>query len=153
MSVGRDPLDALGAAWRSLAPPDPAAALDAPDPATRAAIDWMRAAWQAGAPAAPTAIPWRLRLRLARPSVRPLLPWIAAAAATLLVALLLRPAPSPPPGAEPVELAAHPHPPEPSHAGSPGASPELVSLSADRMELRSGPVRLILFTPGAEQIR
>lgn len=145
MTTERDPLDELRAAWRAMAPPDPTASVDARDEPTRAAVAWMRSAWAAAAPPPTSALPWRVRLRIARPRVVRALPWVAAAAALVVCTALLGRGGRTEHDAAPVpELVARPEP---------IAKPELVSLSADRMELRSGPVRLILFTPGMESNR
>lgn len=130
-----DPLEELAAQWRRLEPPDATAAVDAPDDATRAAIGWMREAWRAAAPAAPRDLPWKLRARLLR---RRALPWLAAAAAIVAVAFLLSRAGEPGGRSlgrpDPVRVAAQ----VPSHRS--------FDCAPDRIELRSGPVRLILFT-------
>jgi len=123
------PLAELGAAWRALAAPDATAPLDEPDAATRATIERLRRAWQLSAPPASPRLPWRLRTR---PLLRRAAPWSGAtlaAAATLLLALrLLAPAEQP--------------------AIAPAPDPAPVVL-ADRVLLRSGNVRVILFTPSA----
>jgi hypothetical protein len=158
------PLDELRVAWRTLAPSDPGERLDEPDPATRATLDWLRAAWQTTASDAPTApplrLPWRLRLTAARRRLLPLAPWLAAAG--LLVALLRevtapRAAPPPPsrgdlvvdasPDAAPVAAG-----PTIVHVPDPIAFPDVIPLTAvdaHRMEMRRGPVRLILVLPTA----
>jgi len=147
----------LHAAWRAMTPPDPTAGLESPDPRTAATLDWMRAAWSASAPAAPPALPWRLRLQLARRRAAPSAPWLAAAAAVIAAIALfvrdgardrVREATTPPC----VELATEPNP-APPRADPEVDAPKLVSLTADRMELRSGPVRLILFNPSQESPR
>jgi hypothetical protein len=131
----RDPLDELAARWRRLEPPDPTAAIDGPDAATRAAIGWMRDAWRAATPAAPRALPWRLRARLLR---RTALPWLAAAAAIVAVAFLLSRAGDP--GRRPTGR------PDPVRVAAQEPSLRSFACAPDRIELRSGPVRLILFT-------
>lgn len=161
------PLDELRAAWRTLAPADPAEQLDEPDAATRATLDWLRAAWQATASDAPTApplrLPWRLRLTAARRRLLPLAPWLAAAG--LLVVLLreftaphsARPATRAPsrgdlvveasPDAAPVAAG-----PTIVHVPDPIAVSDVIPLTAvdaHRMEMRRGPVRLILVLPTA----
>jgi len=158
------PLDELRAAWRSLAPDNPAERVDAPDSETRATLDWLRAAWQATASDAPTApplqLPWRLRLTAARRRLLPLAPWLAAAG--LLVALLREftapyAAPTAPsrgdlvvdasPDAAPVAAG-----PTVVHVPDPIAFPDVIPLTAvdaHRMEMRRGPVRLILVLPTA----
>jgi len=118
-------LEELAAAWRRLAPPPPPIDaehddLDALDAPTRAAVRWMVAAWRTVEPPA-AALPWRLRLSQARPVLTRF-----AAAALLLASLafLARPA-----------------------WQASGEAPVTVALGRDRTELRSGPVRLILFAP------
>jgi len=170
LEPGREPpeLDALRATWRELEPPAPDAALDAPDPRAEAAVEWMRAAWRELEPP-PAEIPWRLRARPRRRTLARL-----AAAAAILVALawslreLARRDTEVPDevAVATVETGADSEhrtpPPAPAHgAGRPGGGredetappsadtgdePVLVALASDRMELRSGPVRLILIT-------
>jgi len=147
-----DPLAELSAAWRALPPPDPTSIVDAPDPATRAAIAWLQDAWRASAPALSLdrKLPWRLRIRLARRRARPITRWLASAAAVLLVLSLLSRTSRRSPLAPPPELASQ-------RVAAVDAShepvSEPVSVTADRMELRSGPVRLILLTPPSESNR
>ena len=161
------PLDELRAAWRTLAPVDPAERVDAPDSETRATLDWLRAAWQATAADTPSSpplrVPWRLRLTAARRRLLPLAPWLAAAG--LLVALLreftaphsARQAMRAPsrgdlvveasPDAAPVAAG-----PTIVHVPDPIAFPDVIPLTAvdaHRMEMRRGPVRLILVLPTA----
>lgn len=77
-----DPLGALQRAWGSLEVPDPTP--DVSDPATEAALDWMRAAWKEFEP--PTvALPWTLRWRQPIQHVRRYLP-LAAAASLVFIA-------------------------------------------------------------------
>lgn len=136
---GRDPaIDEFAALWRELVPPDPAAAVDAPDAATRALLERLRGAWRACAPAS-SAPPWPIRWRLARRRLAP--PVAAAAAAVLLLALghFLLPRPHAP---------VIPPPAAPAAATTPApAAIPLVSIDPARMELRRGPVRVILVTP------
>jgi hypothetical protein len=145
---GRDlALGEFAALWRRLAPPDPTAAVDAPDAATRELLDRLRAAWHSIGPAS-SAPPWTIRRRLA---LRRLVPRAAAAAALLLVAgLLLTPRARPPGlsrGDRIVGLpTATPAVPAAQEQVVRDAIP-LVSLDAARMEFKRGPVRLILITP------
>jgi hypothetical protein len=154
-----DPLRELAAAFRSLEPPDPTTSVESPDAATSAALNWLRAAWRASAPAAPPALPWGVRARLALRRGGPVVRAAAAAAALLAGAFFLarslasRPEPAPTriatqPSFLESDEAARSHAPE-----ADDAAPRLVSLTADRMEMRSGPVRLILFTPSPESLR
>jgi hypothetical protein len=150
-----DPLALLAAEWRRLAPPDPTAAVDAPDEATRATVEWLRAAWQASAPAT-SVLPWTIRLRAAR---RTCLPWVAAAAAILLAVALLLPSNRGarslssgdrivdlPAAVAPVAVAPVAVAPVAVESPARDAIP-LVAVDARRMEMRRGPVRLILVTP------
>jgi hypothetical protein len=133
-------LDELRAAWRTLAPDDPSARIDAPDAATQAALEWMRAAWNATAAdappdAAPIRPPWRARWTVARRRALPLLPWLAAAG--LLFAVLRE---FTPPHAGPTIV----HVPDPISVSD---VVPLTAVDAHRMEMRHGPVRLILVMP------
>jgi len=100
----------------------------------------MRAAWIAVQPP-PARLPWRLRVqRTAR--LHRGWAWTAAAAALVLVlfgaSLLVREP------AQPVELSGVDEPrPQPSSERS---DPLIASIAHDRTEIRSGPVRLILFS-------
>jgi hypothetical protein len=151
-------LAGLQSAWRSIPPPDPTAPVDAPDAETRASVEWLSAAWRAAAShaPAPSTLPARLRARLLRRRAAAIAPWLAAAAALVLgITWFARSERTPSP---PIELAsehsATVEPPlAPRSAGPESGEPKLVTLTADRMELRSGPVRLILFTPSQESNR
>lgn len=125
--VDDDPIDELRSLWQSLEPPaDPE-----PDEATHAVVDWLREAWQAQpvpeAPSIPTP------RRTMRPAVR--------AAAALLVAVTVGvglwalAATSPSGSAGP----AGPGKAEPREALAP-----VTALREDGVEMRSGPVRLVL---------
>jgi len=155
-------LDELRAAWRTLAPDDPSAGVDAPDAATQAALEWMRAAWRSAAidaplDAAPPRLPWRARWTVARRRALPLLPWLAAAG--LLVAVLRevtppRAAPAPSRGDLVVGTSPDFAPvaagPTIVHVPDPISVTDVVPLTAvdaHRMEMRHGPVRLILVMP------
>ena len=136
----------LRRAWSRLEPPRPDPDLEGSDEPTRAAVEWMRAAWsrlEAPAPVVPLALHrrrsgWR---RWAQP---------LAAAAGVLVALgvwlaLQRLEPGVRPDGVDTETTAR------THVGEPAPVPlddgvELAALAPDRVELRSGPVRLILLT-------
>lgn len=144
------PLAEFAAAWRELDAPDATAALAAPDAATQATVDWLRAAWQASAPATPTGLPWSMRTRLALRRVAPWSALVAAAAAVvILLTQLAEPARVPPTPSAPLENVAIGPVPEPI-ASVPTAPAEIRPvIHADRMEMRSGNVRLILFTPAA----
>lgn len=155
----RDPLDELKQLWSSLEPPAPAS-----DPRERATGEWLRAAWAALEPAAddatdvdapavawaraafdaieaPTAAeqavaaePERRRPRLALVTAGAL---AAAAAAVLLQPRLGAPGDTGPlQSIGEVDVASVDAPPAPT-----------VHVSADGLELRSGPVRLLLNPP------
>jgi ferric-dicitrate binding protein FerR (iron transport regulator) len=138
------PLDELRRAWATAEPPRPDAALDAADASTRAAVAWMQAAWnrvEAPAPVVPLAL--RARRRGWRRWAQPL-----AAAAGVLVALgawlaLQRIPGGARPGGVDTETTAQVEGPAPA---LPDTKVEVAALAPDRVELRSGPVRLILLT-------
>jgi hypothetical protein len=160
MDPGRDPLDDLARAFRDW--PAPAATRDLPDEdeATRGTVAWMAAALRAQAPspaaAAPPRAPWRRAPAPARWRLRDWRPLAAAAVLLLLLGgpLLLvtdrGPRPAPPladagpavPQPAPDGPAA-PLPPEPVMATEPGL---VVAVDRQRIELRSGPVHLLLLT-------
>lgn len=132
MSGRLDPLEELRSAWPSLEAPAPDRELAGEDPLTRRSVAWLQRAWElheapAGSP--PVAL---------RP--RPLLGWAAAAAVLVLgaaAALWRQEAPGEPGDAAP---AVAQHQPEPA----PAEEPVVVAvILADRVELQSGPVRLI----------
>ena len=133
-------LDELRRAWRGLAPEDPADDLGLADARTRATVDWMRAAWSSvEAPAPPVHSLPAPRQRI--PVLR-LAAGLAAAAAVLLSLWfsLQRPAGPARSRDEGGPIAA---------VETPGArpapeGPRLASISSEHIELRSGPVRLIL---------
>jgi hypothetical protein len=135
----RDPLEALRAAWRRVEPAEPGALAEPDlDGATRAVIERLRRAYVLAGPE-PTALPWRVRLLVHRRALRR----VAVAAVILgLAALAVRQfaQPSGSRTAEPAPIAA-----EPATAAEAGVL--LASLTPESMELRSGPVRLILLTP------
>jgi hypothetical protein len=130
-----DPLEVLAAAWNQLSPAPPTDDLEQTDPLTRASVDWMQRSFrELIVPAGCVPItPTRRVLSLA---FRPL-----AAAAVLLMLLggpflIDRPVITP--------------------AGDPAltlpSEPTLIIAAADahHLELRSGPVRLILLTGSNE---
>jgi hypothetical protein len=126
---GPDPewLDALAGAWQRLPPPSPDRPLAEQDPATRRAVEWMRSAWLALP--VPAALPPRV---VRRPFARGR--WLrVAAAAALLFAL----------GAPVLVVAWRARRGEPP-ALAPDAT--VIAVDAHKLELRSGPVRLYLFT-------
>jgi hypothetical protein len=156
--LDKEALDALRAAYHALPPPPPVRELSEEDATTRAAVAWMAAAFAAlPVPACP--VPATARPAAPAPAARSAA-WSAArtarrfAAAAALLALLLgaafwlatlRPAPDTPPA--PVVVA-------PRADGTPPAEPRLatavVAAAPDRLELTSGPVRLLLFTESFE---
>lgn len=147
----------LGQAWDEHTPGEATPELTRSDAATRATVDWLAAAWEAH-PAPAVEPPEALRraalgrARARRPRLAPILrvrTWQRhAAAAVLLLGLAavlqlgaLRhfgvqpPLDAPGPGVTPRD-------PVPA----PRADPRLVAVAADHIEMRSGPVRLMLFT-------
>jgi len=139
----RDPLEALRAAWRAIEPADPGSlAEEQLDPATRAVIQRLRRAYALAGPE-PAALPWRIRLALHRRALRR----VAVAALVLALSALAVREFAHPSGSqtapEPAPIAA-----EPAAAAEAGVL--LASLTPERMELRSGPVRLILLTPAPD---
>jgi hypothetical protein len=141
--AGAAPLEEFAAAWRALEPPAVDDLEATPDPATRASIEWLRAAWQAAAPPAPRELPWSLRMRR---TLRRAAPWSALVATAAAIVLLLSPvrhrspadSPALPPTVPVEQVAIGPRTPE--------RTPPATEIHADRMEMRSGNVRLILFT-------
>lgn len=144
MDGERDPLDALQRAFRAWPVPAATRALGEEDAATRRTVAWLAAALRAQQPATSGAAPLRRvaprpRLRLLRDG-RPL-----AAAALLLLLLgapfLLLPERAPAPAAPVTRV---PPAPPPGPATAPGL---VVAASRERIELRSGPVQLLLLVP------
>ncbi len=154
-----DALDALVRAFRELPAPPPARELDAEDEATRRAVAWMAAAFGAQSPAS-SAPPAAILARTARPAPRrehrawrPL-----AAAAAVLVLLggglvladrVLRPRAATPPDAPlaqvpPAEIPA-PDIAPPDITPPAARASGVVAVAEDHLELRSGPVRMLLF--------
>jgi hypothetical protein len=140
----RDPVDALGdalrRAWSELSAPEP----DAPagDPAEEAAAAWMRAAWSALEPP-PAELPFAVRRRARRARLAPLalaagLTGLAAAAVLAMVVALRERA------AEHADALAR------AGAEAHEETIEVAAVDAGRMELRSGPVRLILLDEWTE---
>ena len=135
------PLDELRAAWTSLRPREPAEEADQADARTGEVVDWLRAAWgtveapvlQRPGPRVPAGRLLFLRgSRLAK--------GVAAAAVVLVAfgswALFQRPAPDVRSPDEDMQVHVPP---------APADGPRVASLGPDYIELRSGPVRLILF--------
>jgi hypothetical protein len=119
-------LDALRRAWAEIPAPAPFRALEEEDADTQRSVAWLRTAWQsADAPQLP-ALPHRLI-----PRRRQLPRWIALAAAAGLLAVL---------GRSWYRTEVEP-------LAAPGATPvtptiEVLASSRERIELRSGTVRL-----------
>lgn len=135
-----DPLDALREAWRALDAPDPTADRDAvADPAERAALEWMRAAWGT-LEAPPVRVPV-LRRRRVRRSLA-LVPLAAAAgiAAALWLARSDEHA-SQPAESEPAPVAETLQPEVPATALA------ALERAEGGFELRHGSVRLIFVEP------
>ena len=147
-----EPLDALREDWQALVPPAPVRPLADEDAETRTAVDWMRSTWNALEAPEPGSVPTALTRTLAsRPAPRlRLVPRIALALAAGLVAwfgfAVLRPAQDPTSSTEaPVELASVETAPAPSMQ----AAPIVLAANTERVELRSGSVRLVLLQPPA----
>jgi hypothetical protein len=150
-----DELEPLRRAWEELEVPEPAPERSA-DVAERAALEWVRRTWERVEPPAPVRSPWPRPAPAAARTRR--WPWIAAAAAAGLAGFWLATAPSreEPPGTagspEPAiartELPAKGSGATEEHS-TPPAEVELAHVAPDRMELRSGSVRLILLTQSA----
>jgi RNA polymerase sigma factor (sigma-70 family) len=159
-------LDELRAAWRTLAPDDPSARVDSPDAATQAALEWMRAAWQATASDAPTAPPLRLpwRLRLLRGAAPPAAARAVARGGGVCSSCCCASSPRRAPHDRPrgrrraATSSSTLRPTLASVLGRPAIVPvpdpitvsdviPLTAVDAHRMEMRHGPVRLILVMP------
>ena len=159
-----DVLEELRGAWASLEAPAPADDLGETDPRTRQVVEWMREAWSTLEPE--TTPTWHRPAPILRPAFRPeVLPRLAAAALVAgLVALLWwgRQGDATIPDSSPDEgpmMAAGGNPrPEEQRAPEPERVPErsvqahgvqFASLSSEKIEMRSGSVRLVLLTgPG-----
>jgi hypothetical protein len=121
---------ALGELYRRLAPPPLADGLDEADAQTERAVRWMQAAWR-GLEVPPSTLPIRRAAAPRKKLRRRALPWLVAAGVLAGgAALLLR----------------GPRVPEPGEQLS-AASIEIEDVRTDRIELRSGPVRLVLLSP------
>ncbi len=139
-----DAIETLGALWSQLQPPARGAALSAQDDATRSAVAWMQNGYAALQPLTPSTVARQHMARRPRRSRRPAGRSLAAAAvlAVLLGGTLalngLRTAP----------VDRGPPRPDDSVAVAPAAPAAAVVSGADaeHLELRSGPVRLILLT-------
>jgi hypothetical protein len=145
------PLDELRRAWSRIAPPAVQDDLAQSDERTRAAVEWMRSAWSRVEVPAPVLPARSVRFRRAQRFVLPL-----AVAAGALVALgiwfaLQRFAPGVRPDVVSTEIAQQ-------STTTEGTAPEegsaflssgvaVASLAADRLEVCSGSVCLILLTP------
>jgi len=138
----RDPLELLAASWKRLEAPSPARDLEKEDEVTRRAVLWLRQAWstlEAPVLRAPR------RLRFAPFRRRVLRPAVAAALLLAAGAALFLPGrPQETRSAAEIVVRA-PNPPEPRPVLLPDSRP-------GRMELRSGPVRLILLQPNKKPL-
>jgi hypothetical protein len=131
----------LRAHYRRLQPPPLADDLEGSDPETARVVQWMQGAWRGLTPPR-TLVPGRT---LPRPTVRlvPRLRIAAAAAAVLLAgAALWRVLSRTDPTSAPAHLAQAP--------AEPLRGVEVIDVRPDRLELRSGPVRLLLLDPPPE---
>lgn len=130
-------LPELGALYRRLQPPQPADELAEADAETVRAVEWVRAAYR-GLAVPPRALP-RTTPRVRR---LPRVLALAAAAAALVLgaAALWRRLARPVASTEPGRVAQAPAP-----AANDGV--EILAVLPDRLELRAGPVRLVLLEP------
>jgi hypothetical protein len=144
------PLEELRRAWSRIEPPRPDSELAHTDERTRAAVEWMQSAWsrvEAPAPVLPARIlPFSRAQRLALP--------LAAAAGALLALGIWFALQRFAPGVRPVDMeheltaAAESTDRDPTDAGPALAEGvQVASLAADRLEVCSGSVCLILLTP------
>ena len=148
-------LDALRRAFEALPAPPPVRELGAEDDDTRRVVAWLAAAWSAQAPAS-SAPPAALRPAALRPGALPRraeFAWrpLAAAAVvlvllggSLLVAHVLRGRVASRPALPVVRTPAAPAPAL-VETPAPPPQPGVVAAAADHLELRSGPVRMLLF--------
>lgn len=121
---------ALGELYRSLTPPPLADGLAEADEETVRAVRWMQSAWRE-LEVPPTAFPIRRAAPPRKKLLRRALPWLVAAGVLAGgAALLLR---EPRVSESEEQLSAAPI--------------EIEDVRADRIELRSGPVRLVLLSP------
>jgi hypothetical protein len=139
MSRDQDPLDALRHAWQSMPAPTPEDLLAA-DRDTERVVDWLRAAW-IFLPEPTVVVPSRRPLALRTRAI----PLLRAAAvlligATLIIFAFRMGSTSSPVGPTPEDE-------PPFSVPSPPPAVEVTDLRSDRIELRSGPVRLILVQP------
>jgi len=146
------PLEDLRRAWARLDAPQSAPELEVCDERTRAAVAWMQKAW--GRVEAPAPVVPHTAFRRASP--RWMLPLAAAAGALLAlgvwIALQRSTSGVRPEGVSQPSAERTTQPQESAPGGASGlieGEVELAALAADRIELRSGPVRLILLTATA----
>ena len=136
--------DELRALYRRLQPPPLPDDLAAADPETARAVRWMQGAWR-GLVVPRTVVPSRLtrpRLFLSR-GRRARIAAVAAAVLLLGGAALWRLSSGIGPGSIPARVAQIP-------SEGPLHAVELIDVGPDRIELRSGPVRLLLLDPPPE---
>jgi hypothetical protein len=152
-----DALRELTEAFGALPAPPPTRELSAEDEATRRSVDWMRAAFTAQQPRDGLQALHARRAAAQRPFA-----WRSLAAAALLLVLLGGPgwlalrggrAPEPPERVPtriaqiPAQLEPPPVAPTRLAPAPVAATPGLVAVSAHALELRSGPVHLLLVRP------
>jgi hypothetical protein len=144
MREGDESLDALRRAFEALPAPPPVRELGSEDDDTRRVVAWMAAAWSAQAPAT-SAPPATLRPAALRPTALPRraeFAWRPLAAAAVVLVLL---------GGSLLvahvtrgRVASQPAPPVAQTPAAP-SRPGIVAAADDHLELRSGPVRMLLF--------
>jgi len=139
-----DPLAQLSQAWQELEAPAANRELEDEDPLTQEAVRWMAEAWsQLEAPAAVATAEGRprRRLRILRSAARA----VAAALLVRALALLFPHGDAPDPLVEGPPTAAGPPPPTVAQPPAQAANrPVLLATAEDRIEVRSGSVRLTL---------
>lgn len=157
MSEKQDPLELLRAAWQEQSADVPGELLEAQDSATRETVRYLREAWRRSAVEQPVAVPPEL-LRPAKGAgpLRSVSPWVAvlsaSAAAWLLWLAPLGSLERSDPGDRVAELdPAVPDSQAPQFRGRARHVADAdFTARDDGIELRSGSVRLILITPGAD---
>ena len=156
MTRDPDPLEELRESWNSLEPPAPVRDLAAEDAETRAAVRWMASTWNALEAPEPRAVPTPIRSTVVRRAapVLSLAPRLALAAAAGLFVWFGFVASRPDPSDTALSNSGL------SQSGAANGAPELAAVTApsapvllaateERVEMRSGGVRLVLLQPPA----